>query len=338
MKNHELPPLLGESELFLEAVEAASRLAPLDRPALIIGERGTGKELIAARLHYLSGRWRGPLVKVNCAALGEDLLDAELFGHVPGAFTGATQRRIGRFERADGGSLFLDELGTMSPRLQEKLLRVIEYGSFEPLGSSETREVSVRVIGATNIDLPSAVSAGRFRGDLLDRLSFDVVTLPPLRARPDDILLLAEHFAQGMAQELGHSAFAGFAPRVCAQLQAHDWPGNVRELRNVVERAIYRHNDPSKPVANLIIDPFASPWRPASEPATFAAAGAATRRYPWSLAQALEAQEVAWLQQALADHQHHQGRTAEALQLSYDQLRNRLRKYQLLDSGPSAAV
>lgn len=326
-----LPPLLGESEAFLQAVEAASRLAALNRPALIIGERGTGKELIAARIHFLSPCWDGPFIRLNCAALSEELLDAELFGHVAGAFTGAQRARTGRFEAADGGSLFLDELATMSPRLQEKVLRVVEYGEFEPLGSSSTRRVSVRLIGATNEDLPAAVARGRFRGDLLDRLSFDVITLPPLRARRDDIALLAEHFAREMTRELEREAFAGFHADALELLVNHDWPGNVRELRNVVERSVYRHDGTLKPLREIIVDPFESPWRPRQSPpaTTEKATVPAPRRYPFALREHLESEEISIIRQALADHQHHQRRTARALGLSYDQLRSALRKYQL---------
>ena len=324
------PQLIGESEAFLQAVESVSRLAHLDRPALIIGERGTGKELFAARAHYLSPRWDGPFLKLNCASLSDELLDAELFGYVPGAFTGAQRQRAGRFELADGGSLFLDELATMSPRLQEKLLRVIEYGEFEPLGSSETRKVSVRIIAATNVDLPSQVDRKQFRGDLLDRLSFDVITLPPLRARGDDILILAEKFALDMTRELGHDSFAGFHEDARASLKAHSWPGNVRELRNVVERSLYRQDNPSRPVRQLILDPFASPWRPGSQlDGDESTAIVETPRYPYDLRQHLEQLEIQLLRQGLADHQFHQGETARALRLSYDQLRSMVRKHSL---------
>ena len=194
-------------------MEQVSRVAPLDRPVLVIGERGTGKELIAARLHYLSPRWDRPLLKLNAAALPETLLDSELFGHEAGAFTGAVRPRRGRFELADGGSLFLDEIASTSLAVQERLLRVVEYGAFDRVGGSATVQVDVRVIGATNVDLPSAAVAGRFRQDLLDRLAFDVLTVPPLRARGDDILLLAEHFGRAMALELGRPGFAGFAAK-----------------------------------------------------------------------------------------------------------------------------
>ncbi|MGH8126193.1 MAG: sigma 54-interacting transcriptional regulator, partial [Rhodanobacteraceae bacterium] len=206
-------PMLGESPAFLNVLEHASRVAAIDKPVLVIGERGTGKELIAARLHYLSPRWDKPLVKLNCATLTESLLESELFGHEAGAFTGATARHVGRFEQADGGTLFLDELATVSLRVQEKILRAVEYGQFERVGGSKTLAVDVRIVGATNSDLPAAVHAGRFRADLLDRLAFDVLTVPPLRARAGDILRLAEHFAINISRELGRELFAGFTAR-----------------------------------------------------------------------------------------------------------------------------
>ena len=198
----DLPPLLGESPAFMALAEQISRVAPLDRPVLVIGERGTGKELVASRLHFLSRRWGGPFVQLNCAALAESLLESELFGHEAGAFTGAVRRRAGRFELADSGSLFLDEIAAASPAVQEKLLRVVEYGAFERLGGAAPLSVDVRVIGATNVDLPAAAGSGGFRADLLDRLAFEVLTLPPLRARREDIPLLARHFGREMAKEL----------------------------------------------------------------------------------------------------------------------------------------
>ncbi|MDX1291718.1 MAG: sigma 54-interacting transcriptional regulator, partial [Hyphomonas sp.] len=194
--------LLGQAPAWLSAQEHVSRVAPLDRPILVIGERGTGKELIGERLHFLSKRWDGPFVKVNCAALSETLLDSELFGHERGAFTGAAEMRRGRFELADGGTIFLDEIATASDQVQEKLLRVVEYGEFQRVGGSKVLTTDVRIVAATNADLPGMVDAGEFRADLLDRLAFDVITLPPLRARPGDASLLADHFARRMAIEM----------------------------------------------------------------------------------------------------------------------------------------
>ena len=202
MPGVELPPLIGESQAFMELMDQVSAVAPLDRPVLVIGERGSGKELIASRIHYLSRRWDRRFVQLNCAALAESLLESELFGHEAGAYTGASKRRVGRFELADRGSLFLDEVANASQQVQEKVLRIIEYGTFERVGGNETVAVDVRVIGATNVDLPSEAGAGRFRHDLLDRLSFDVLTIPPLRRRQDDVPVLVEHFGRAIAMEL----------------------------------------------------------------------------------------------------------------------------------------
>ena len=317
----DLPPLIGASPPFLELLEQVSRLAPLDRPVLVVGERGTGKELIAARLHLLSRRWDGPFWKLNCAALPETLIEGELFGHEAGAFTGAMRRRIGRFEQADGGSFFLDEIANASPSAQEKLLRVIEYGEFDRLGGDRTIRVDVRLIAATNVDLPAAAESGRFRHDLLDRLAFDVLTVPPLRARAEDIELLAQQFARDFALNLGRDGFPGFTDAALAALNAHGWPGNVRELKNAVERAVYRA-EPEEMIAEIILDPFASPFRPG-------AAVAAAEDTDTGLVERVNALEKRLVEQALAAARHNQRAAAKALGLSYDQLRHRLRKHAL---------
>jgi psp operon transcriptional activator len=316
-------------------------VAPLDKPVLVVGERGTGKEFCAERLHFLSKRWDRRLIKLNCAAIAETLLESELFGHEAGAFTGAVKRRSGLFEQADGGTLFLDEIASMSLRLQEKLLRVIEYGEFERVGGTQTLRVDVRLIGAANRDLPSMVEAGAFRADLLDRLSFDVITLPPLRHRPEDIPLLARHFALGMARELERAYFAGFSESALRQLQDHDWPGNLRELKNVIERAVYRH-EADEAVSLIEFDPFDSPWRPreprradAIEAVDKARAGPGGSPaavdddvpLPADLKQHVRDQELAILERALRLHRYSQKETARALGLSYHQLRAYLRKY-----------
>lgn len=323
-----LPQLLGEAPAFTDLLDRVSAAAPLDRPVLVIGERGTGKELIAARLHFLSPRWDRPFVKLDCAALSPELLESELFGHEAGAFTGATRRHAGRFERADGGTLFLDELANAGLRVQEKLLRAIEYGEIERVGGTQTIAVDVRVVAATNVDLPGEVAAGRFRGDLLDRLAFDVLTVPPLRARPEDIPLMAGHFAQGMAHALDRPGFPGFTAQAMATLAGHGWPGNIRELKNAVERAVYR-TPPDQPVAEVVLDPFASPWRPkglqtGSEPAP---AAAEAPDLPYDFRAEVAALEKRWLEAALAARGGHQGRAATALGLGYDQLRHLLRKH-----------
>src|SRR5476651_976544 len=248
-ENHD--NLLGQANNFLEMLEQVSRLARLTKPVLIIGERGTGKELIARRLHYLSPRWQNPFISLNCAALNENLLDSELFGHEAGAFTGAQKRHQGRFERADGGTLFLDELATAPMMVQEKLLRVIEYGELERVGGSRSLLVNVRLVCATHADLPQLAKTGRFRADLLDSLAFDVVALPPLRRRQQDIMLMAEHFAIQMCREIGLPLFPGFTPRARQTLLDHGWPGNIRELKNVVERSIYRHDSSERPLDDI---------------------------------------------------------------------------------------
>lgn len=320
--------LLGESNAFLEVIEQASRLAPLRKPVLIIGERGTGKELIAHRLHYLSTRWDQPFVTLNCATLSETLLETELFGHEAGAFTGAAKRHSGRFERADGGSLFLDELATCSPRVQEKLLRVIEYGEFERVGGAKPIRVDVRLICATHEDLPQLADDGKFRYDLLDRLAFDVITLPPLRERAADILLLAEHFAHAMTRELARPLFAGFTERAQRVMLEYHWPGNVRELKNVVERSLYRLDTAEQPLDRIIIDPFESPWR--KRPALPAEARQGEPpSLPLDLRSQVEALETTLLRQALAQAQFNQRKAAELLGLSYHQFRGMLRKYRL---------
>ncbi len=261
---------VGQSNAVLDAVERASRAAALNRPVLVIGERGTGKELIAERLHHLSPRWSGPLVVMNCAALPENLIEAELFGHEAGSFTGATKTRHGRFEEADQGTLFLDELATLSPPAQDRLLRAVEYGEITRIGASKPVSVDVRIVAATNEHLPTLVEQGRFRADLLDRLCFEVITLPPLRVRQGDIPLLAEHFGRRMGVELDWPNWPGFSDRVKAEMEAYRWPGNVRELRNAVERAVYRWEDPERPIDSIQFDPFHSPWapQPSAAPAT----------------------------------------------------------------------
>jgi psp operon transcriptional activator len=342
----DLPPLLGQAPPFLELMEAVSRVAPLDRPVLVIGERGTGKELIAARLHFLSPRWDRPLVKLNAAALPETLLESELFGHEAGAFTGAVRRRAGRFELADTGSLFLDEIASTTLAVQERLLRVVEYGTFERLGGAATIAVDVRLIGATNVDLPSEAAAGRFRDDLLDRLAFDVLTVPPLHVRRDDLPLLAEHFGRAMAHDLGWSDFPGFGRDAMQALLAYPWPGNVRELKNVVERAVYRAPRPDRPVAEVQFDPFASPYRPAprrtaaeAPPHLAPRPDEAPRPLPdpteaaRDFQAATAAYERALLEQALVRNRHQQRATAADLGLSYHQLRHQLRKHGLLPAA-----
>jgi psp operon transcriptional activator len=329
----DIPAPLGESPAFMDVLERVSRLARLDRPCLVVGERGTGKELVASRLHYLSRRWDRPFVTVNCAALSEDLLDSELFGHEAGAFTGARDRRIGRFERADGGTLLLDEIATASRRVQEKILRVVEYGELERVGGGRTLRVDVRVVGSTNVDLPAEVAAGRFRADLLDRLAFEVVTLPPLRARPEDILVLAHHFAVAMARELRRPLFPGFTQDAEQRLLAHGWPGNVRELKNTVERAVARAAA-EEPVDEIALDPFDSPHRLAA-PAVLPAVspGAPAGPSPRRLRDRVAAYERDLIAAALDAAGGNGAAAARSLGLGYHQFRRLLAKHGLAQAA-----
>ena len=318
--------LLGEANSFIEVLEQVSRLAPIDKPVLFIGERGTGKELIANRLHFLSSRWQGPFISLNCAALNENLLDTELFGHEAGAFTGAQKRHPGRFERADGGTLFLDELATAPMLVQEKLLRVIEYGELERVGGSQPLQVNVRLVCATNADLPQMVQDGTFRADLLDRLAFDVVLLPPLRQRQSDIMLMADHFAIQMCRELKLPLFPGFTDHARNVLMGYSWPGNIRELKNVVERSVYRHGSIDTPLDDIILDPFNRDITP--QPHTGREA-AGLPALPLDLRKFQFDQEKALLQTSLQQAKFNQKRAAELLGLTYHQLRALLKKHQI---------
>jgi psp operon transcriptional activator len=332
MDRQQEQPLIGESPVFLEVLERVSRVAQLNRPVLVVGERGTGKELIAARIHYLSPRWDRPFVKLNCAALTESLLETELFGHEAGSFTGATRRRLGRFELANEGSMFLDELATTSDRVQEKILRVIEYGELERVGGNDTILTDVRIIGATNEDLPTLAEQGKFRADLLDRLAFDVITLPPLRERTEDILPLAAHFAVKMSGELGLELFEGFSEPARDLLMDYAWPGNVRELKNVVERAVYTSLGSDEPVSEIIFDPFESPWRPGDEQINSASGrGEAAPTEAYDFKEHIQNTEIDLLQAALKRCRFNQKKTAEFLGMTYHQLRGYLRKYDLTE-------
>jgi psp operon transcriptional activator len=315
----------------MEMLEHVSRAAPLDKPVLVVGERGTGKELIASRLHFLSDRWEQSVVKVNCAALTESILESELFGHEAGAFTGASRIHIGHFERADGGTLILDELATISLRMQEKILRVIEYGEIQRVGGSDTLRVDVRIVGSTNSDLQALAAKGQFRKDLLDRLAFDVITVPPLRERPEDVLTLAHAFAVNMTSELKRAYFPGFGPRASSSLLKHDWPGNVRELKNTVERSVYRSADPDQPIMKIAFDPFDSPFKLADDRVTtpLERQAARTPLLPADLTQRLRDTERSLLQAALDKSRFNQRLAADLLSLSYDQFRGKLKKHGL---------
>jgi len=242
-KEHNFGEIIGQSAALARVLSLVETVAPTTSTALILGETGTGKELIARAIHDRSQRRARPLVKVNCSAISAGLVESELFGHVRGAFTGAVNARIGRFEVADGGTIFLDEIGELPLETQVKLLRVLQEREFEPVGSNESRKVDVRVIAATNRDLEREVAAGRFRADLYFRLNVFPIAVPPLRARDGDVVLLARYFADRYAREFGKS-ISELSSESIEHLHAYGWPGNVRELSNVVERAVVLAHGP----------------------------------------------------------------------------------------------
>jgi psp operon transcriptional activator len=329
-----LSEALGKSQSFLLFQQQLARVAGASRPVVLIGERGTGKELAAARIHYLSPRWSGPFIKLNCAALAPSVLESELFGHEAGAFTGANRLREGRFESAHGGTLFLDELGLMPLAVQEKLLRVVEYGTFERLGSSEEIAVNVRLVAATSVDLRGLVAEGRFKADLADRLSFQVLYLPPLRLREGDIPVLANHFAKRFAMELGLKSTPSLSPSALAELQQYDWPGNVRELKNVVERAVYLSDTPE--ISLVTLDPFNPPFHLSAAGQTAHSFAAKDSRggplnpkvqFPVDFDSVIRRQEVELIRAALAAAHYQQHQAARLLGLTYDRFRGLYRKY-----------
>lgn len=350
--------LIGQSAHFLAALDKTSQLAAIERPILIIGERGTGKELIAQRLHYLSKRWRQPLINLNCSTFNEGLIDSELFGHESGSFTGAKNQHKGRFERAEQGTLFLDELATAPMSVQEKLLRVIEYGEYERVGGSKTLMADVRVVCSTNANLPELAQQGKFRADLLDRLAFDVIHLPPLRERVDDILLLAEHFAIQMCQELSFEMFSGLSQKAQQTLISYLWPGNIRELKNVIERAVYQHGNAEGPINDIIFNPFITPNK-TSDSVTLSSLENSTIsrmdkdvdissfsptvksdninisqqvkdiRFPIDYKQWQANQDIQLLHLALEHAKFNQRNAAQLLGVSYHQLRGMLKKHNI---------
>jgi len=327
--------MLGESKEFHKILDAISKVAKLNRPVLIIGERGSGKELVAHRIHYLSKRWDQTFMTINCGALSDTLLDSELFGHEAGSFTGAVKKHIGRFEKASNGSIFLDEIANTSKKLQEKILRIVEYGEFERLGGNYSLKSYARIIAATNEDLPTLVKSGEFRPDLLDRLAFEVLTIPPLRSRGEDILILAESFAIKMITELGGNYFHGFNKNIKKELMEYPWPGNVRELKNVIERAIYRVFPIEKKLNNIQINPFESPHTPihstqiSTKNTTAAKELHTTVKVSTSFKTEVDNFTKNLLKVALKKNAYHQKKTAQYLKLTYNQLRGMIRKHQI---------
>ncbi len=304
---------VGQSEAFEGMMAEVRRLAPIPRPVLIRGERGTGKELVAGAIHFMGPRARAPFVTVNCAAFHGNLLESEMFGHEKGAFTGADRRKTGRFEMADGGTLFLDEIGNMALDFQAKILRVLEYQTFERVAGTETVEVDVRVIAATNADLKGMMEAGTFREDLYDRLAFGVIEVPPLRDRPGDIEVLAEAFSSRIAAEVPGVERRRFAPEVMRRFRSYAWPGNVRELKNVVERLTCLEGSGPVGLSDLPPELLAAP----SSPKTFE--------------ERVDAFQVGLLMDALRETRGSQKRAASRLGLTYDQFRHMVRKYDLME-------
>jgi psp operon transcriptional activator len=336
---------LGQSEAFLLFQERLSAVAPVNRPVLLIGERGTGKELAASRLHFLSRRWQHPFVTLNCSALSPSLIESELFGHVKGAFTGASRERTGRFAMADRGSLFLDEIGNIPLQAQEKILRVVEYGTYEQVGSSKPIQTDARMIAATNMDLSEKAEKGLFMRDLLDRLSFEVLHLPPLRERNGDIPLLANHFAARMAFEMGREDIPRFSQQSLATMEAYDWPGNIRELKNAVERAVYRSN--SAVIRTIVFNPFQSPYASGEVGKKTTARKSATLQSiqphvesalnEEPLDQALWKLKVRLLENALIKSNFNQKKASRVLGITYHQFRALYRKYKAMQEGVDKA-
>lgn len=320
--NNQLKDAIGESTEFLDFQQSLSRVAKVERPVLLIGERGSGKELAASRVHYLSNRWDKPFITLNCAALNPNLIETELFGHTQGAYTGAGSKRKGRFEEAKGGTLFLDEIGLLPMEVQAKILRVVEYGVFEMVGSSTPIKTDVRIIGATNADLKVMADKGEFKPDLLDRLSFDVLFIPPLRCRKGDIMLLASHFASRIATELGKEDVIEFSDTVIDEIHEHNWPGNIRELKNVIERAVYCSE--TNIVEHIKLNPFSNPY---SETAKNELINSNEKIELSNFKKEITKMEINYIKEALKVSGNKQKDAAELLNMTYDQFRGLYRKY-----------
>ena len=302
--------IVGDSPALGEVLQLCERVAGTDATVLLLGETGTGKELTARRVHAQSRRQAKPFIAVNCAALPETLLESELFGYEAGAFTGATARKLGRFELADAGTLFLDEIGDISASTQIKLLRVLQEREFVRVGGTQTVACDVRIIAATNRDLKSAMAEGGFREDLYYRLNVFPILLPPLRERREDIPLLVEHFVGRYAAELGRPRLE-VEPPAMTLLREYDWPGNIREMRNVVERAVLLCDSTTLAVAHLPRE-IAADSGPAAQDAA---------------PSTLEDYEKAMIIRSLEEHDWNQTQAAKALSITRDNLRYRLRKY-----------
>ena len=315
--------IVGDSGAMRTVMTKIERVAPVPRPVLVLGPRGTGKELVARAIHTLSSRASEPYVTINCAAVAESLLESELFGHEEGAFTGATKQKEGKFELADGGTLFLDEIGNMSLEFQAKILRVLEYQRFERVAGSESIQVNVRVIAATNADLKQAIADGKFRADLYDRLAFEVINLPPLKQRLEDVPVLAAHFMNRFRTEVAGITVKEISAAALDRFAQYEYPGNVRELKNIVERACYMAQ--GEVLTDADVDAALPP-----EAHGAAATGTSFEDDPrLPLDERVDNYE-AWLcRDALERTRFKQKEAAAMLGITYDQFRQRYRKYGL---------
>jgi psp operon transcriptional activator PspF len=316
--------IVGDSLAMRTVMTKIEKVAPVPRPVLVLGPRGTGKGLVACAIHTLSPRASEPFITINCAAVAESLLESELFGHEEGAFTGATKQKEGKFELADGGTLFLDEIGNMSMEFQAKILRVLEYQRFERVAGSESIQVNVRVIAATNADLKQAMTDGKFRPDLYDRLAFEEIHLPPLAHRIEDIPVLASYFLVRFRQEVAGITAREISPAALERFARYSYPGNIRELKNVVERAVYMAQGEVLTAADVdgALPPEAHGAAPSTE-----LPFADDPRLP--LPERVDAFEEWLCKDALERTRFKQKEAAALLGLTYDQFRQRYRKYGL---------
>ena len=310
------PDLIGTSPAMREVFKAIGRVSATDAAVLIVGESGTGKELVASALHRHSPRASGPFLRVNCGALPEGLIESELFGHEKGAFTGADRQRPGRFERAQGGTIFLDEVGELPLSAQAKLLRVLQQREYERVGGTETLRSDARVIAATHRDLPKEVAAGTFREDLYYRLNVARVTIPPLRDRPEDIAPLAEHILRGLSRRFGWDGLA-LAPEAVESLRSRSWPGNVRQLENALARAAIASR------GRAILPEHLDPEEPGSTPAAVEPADDLPLRV------VLADVEARTIRRALLATGGNRTKAAERLSISRRQLFDKIREYDI---------
>jgi DNA-binding NtrC family response regulator len=314
----DVPPIVGESDAIQEIKETIDRVAPTEARVLISGENGTGKELVATSIHHRSGRADGPLVEVNCAAIPSELIESELFGHEEGAFTGATQQRIGKFEQAHGGTLFLDEIGDMSLSAQAKVLRVLQEDEIERVGGERTIDVDVRVVAATNKDLMEEIEDGTFREDLYHRIGVILIDVPPLRERRDDIPLLTRHGAERLAQRNGLPQ-KQFTEEALQRLQGYEWRGNVRELYNVIERLLILVEGTEIDADD--VEAFVQPGAPGEAPVQ-----KLIRAYD-DFTAARDQFEKRFIERKLNEHSWNVSQTAETIGIQRSHLYNKLNKY-----------